>query len=206
MEVQQHMTQKPRRSSKAVQAREAARAKAARFRELEDERLRIAEAAILIQEEIDDFDEETERRVAKLREERGGQLVEKRQKLEALVVDMLDTEIPAQEVSERLGMSVGQVRAAKRSFELAVAALAETPGGEVSAPGAAPSAVTAPVESTAEPVSAPEGVAPAAGAPATAAVPESYDFPPPGGPAVVPAQEGSPENLQNATLPPGSAG
>ncbi len=119
------MTQKPQRRSKAVLAREAAREKAARFRELEDERLRIAESAILIQEEIDDFDEETERRVAKLREERNSQLGEKRQKLDALVVEMLDTEIPAQEASERLGMSVGQVRAAKRSFEQTVAALAE---------------------------------------------------------------------------------
>lgn len=184
------MTQKPQRRSKAVLAREAAREKAARFRELEDERLRIAESAILIQEEIDDFDEETERRVAKLREERNSQLGEKRQKLDALVVEMLDTEIPAQEASERLGMSVGQVRAAKRSFEQTVAALAENPADDVTATAAAP-------------VDEADAAAPAA---ETTPAAESYDFPPPGGSPAVPAQEGSPENLQSATLPPGSAG
>ncbi|MEU6618579.1 hypothetical protein [Streptomyces parvus] len=191
------MTQKPQRRSRAVLAREAAREKAARFRELEDERLRIAESAILIQEEIDDFDEETERRVAKLREERNSQLGEKRQKLDALVVEMLDTEIPAQEASERLGMSVGQVRAAKKSFEQTVAALAEISADSATATadeGAAPSAPSA------------EEADAAAPAAETAAPTASYDFPPPGGSPTVPAQEGSPENLQDATLPPGSAG
>ncbi|MEU3218731.1 hypothetical protein [Streptomyces sp. NPDC006971] len=197
------MTQKPQRRSKAVLAREAAREKAARFREQEDERLRIAESAILIQEEIDDFDEETERRVAKLREERNSQLVEKRQKLDALVVEMLDTEIAAQEASERLGMSVGQVRAAKKSFEQTVAALAESSADNVTATAAAP----ATTDDAAAP-SAPPADEPAAAAPATetAAPTEAYDFPPPGGSPAVPAQEGSPENLQDATLPPGSAG
>ncbi|MFE2529921.1 hypothetical protein ACFXEL_37485 [Streptomyces sp. NPDC059382] len=197
------MTQKPQRRSKAVLAREAAREKAARFLELEDERLRIAESAILIQEEIDDFDEETERRVAKLREERNSQLGEKRQKLDALVVEMLDTEIPAQEASERLGMSVGQVRAAKRSFEQTVAALAESSADNVTATAAAP----ATTDDAAAPL-APSADEPDAAAPATetAAPTESYDFPPPGGSPAVPAQEGSPENLQDATLPPGSTG
>lgn len=196
------MTQKPQRRSKAVLAREAAREKAARFRELEDERLRIAESAILIQEEIDDFDEETERRVAKLREERNSQLGEKRQKLDALVVEMLDTEIPAQEASERLGMSVGQVRAAKRSFEQTVAALAESSADNVTATAAAPATTYDAAAPSAPPTDEPDAAAPAE----TAAPTESYDFPPPGGSPAVPAQEGSPENLQDATLPPGSAG
>ena len=197
------MTQKPQRRSKAVLAREAAREKAARFRELEDERLRIAESAILIQEEIDDFDEETERRVAKLREERNSQLSEKRQKLDALVVEMLDTEIPAQEASERLGMSVGQVRAAKRSFEQTVAALAENPADDVAATAAAPATTDDAVAPSASPVGEADAAAPAT---ETAVAVESYDFPPPGGSPVVPAQEGSPESLQDTTLPPGSAG
>ncbi|MGW5048371.1 hypothetical protein [Streptomyces griseoluteus] len=197
------MTQKPQRRSKAVLAREAAREKAARFRELEDERLRIAEAAILIQEEIDDFDEETERRVAKLREERNSQLGEKRQKLDALVVEMLDTEIPAQEASERLGMSVGQVRAAKKSFEQMVAALAENPATDVTATAAAPATTDDATAPSAPSADEPDAADPAA---ETAAPTESYDFPPPGGSPAVPAQEGSPENLQDATLPPGSTG
>ncbi|MER6256259.1 hypothetical protein ABT224_33410 [Streptomyces sp. NPDC001584] len=202
------MTQKPRRSSKAVQAREAARAKAARFRELEDQRLRLAESAILIQEEIDDFDEETERRVAKLREERNGQLVEKRQRLDALVVEMLDTEIPAQEAAERLGMSVNQVRTAKRSFESTVAAFAEDPADPlyVLPVAAGASAEAALGEDTATPVPTPAEVDPAVVASPAVGVPESYDFPAPGATAMVPAQDGSPENLQAATLPPGSAG
>ncbi|WP_309053356.1 hypothetical protein [Streptomyces sp.] len=198
---------KPQRRSKAVLAREAAREKAARFRELEDERLRIAEAAILIQEEIDDFDEETERRVAKLREERNSQLVEKRQKLDALVVEMLDTEIPAQEASERLGMSVGQVRAAKKSFEQTVAALAETPDADdATAPASAPTAATSADDAAASPAPSADqtGIAPPVTQTAPAA--ESYDFPPPGGSPAVPSQEGSPENLQSTTLPPGSVG
>lgn len=196
------MTQKPRRSSKAVQAREAARAKAARFRELEDERLRIAELAILIQEEIDEFDEETERRVAKLREERSTQLVEKRQKLDALVVEMIDTEIPAQEASERLGMSVGQVRAAKKSFDQTVAAHAEAPVTETTAPDTTPTTVQPTAETAATIPPAADRVEPVV----TSAAAESYDFPPPGGSAAVPAQDGSPENFQTSTLPPGSAG
>ncbi|MFE9406795.1 hypothetical protein ACFYNY_34370 [Streptomyces sp. NPDC006530] len=197
------MTQKqPQRRSKAVLAREAAREKAARFRELENERLRIAESAILIQDEIEDFDEETERRVAKLREDRNSQLVEKRQALDALVVEMLDTEIPAQEVSERLGMSLGQVRASKRSFELTVAALAEIPANDVTA-----TAASARTDDAAAPL-APSDGEPDVEALATETAPaaESYDFPPPGGSPGVPAQEGSPEVLQGATLPPGSAG
>lgn len=192
------MTQKLRRSSRAVQAREVAREKAARFRELEDERLRIAESAILIQEEIDDFDEETERRVAKLREERNSQLTEKRQRLDALVVEMIDTEIPAQEASERLGMSVSQVRAAKKSFEQTVAAVAEQLD-DVRAGGSPAAAL--PTDDAVIP-------AVAVGVPGTTSVaaPESYDFPPPGGTAMVPAQEGSPESLQGSAPASGATG
>ncbi|MFD4320577.1 hypothetical protein [Streptomyces sp. NPDC058548] len=194
------MTQKPRRSSRAVQAREAAREKAARFREREDERLRIAESVILIQDEIDDFDAETERRIAMLRQERDEQLIEKRQKLDALVVEMLDTEIPAQEAAERLGLSIGQVRSSKRSFEQTVSAhaLAETPG-DVTATAAAPASEMS-AEATGDPAVA------ATDTSAPPAVSESYSFPPPGGSPTVPAQEGSPGSLQVATLPPGSAG
>ncbi|WP_329020867.1 hypothetical protein [Streptomyces sp. NBC_01601] len=196
------MAQKQRRSSRAVQARETAREKAARFREQEDERLRIAEKAILLQEEIDDFDAETERRVAKLREERNGQLVEKRGQLDALVVEMLDTEIPAQQASERLGMSVTQVRAAKRSFDQAVAALAEQSTDDGPAPE--------PTPTTSAPADGEEGTAEsdADDAPAaeTGEASAAYNFPPPGGPVTVPAQDGSPENAEGATLPPGSAG
>jgi hypothetical protein len=191
------MAAKQRRSSKQVQARDAARKKAARFRELEDERLRIAEEAIVLQEEIADFDEETERRVAKLREDRSGQLVEKREKLDALVVEMLDTEVPAQEASERLGMSVGQVRAAKKNFDQAVAALEEDAPPE-SAPA---SAVLADGEEGQ--VSSDTDTSPASQA---AEAPETYSFPPPGERVVVPTQEGSPEDVEGAALPPGSAG
>ncbi|RPK32392.1 hypothetical protein EES39_38560 [Streptomyces sp. ADI92-24] len=187
------MAQKQRRSSRAVQARGTAREKAARFREQEDERLRIAEKAILLQEEIDDFDEETERRVTELREGRKGQLVGKREQLNSLVVEMLDTDIPAQQASERLGMSVTQVRASKRSFDLAVAALAEQSTDDATVPESAPA--TAPADGEG-------GAAPSD----TGGAPAAYNFPPPGGAVTVPAQDGSPENAEAATLPPGSAG
>lgn len=196
------MTQKQRRSSRAVQARETAREKAARFREQEDARLLIAEKAILLQEEIDDFDAETERRVAKLREERNGQLVEKRGQLDALVVEMLDTDIPAQQASERLGMSVTQVRAAKRSFDQAVAALAEQSTDDAPAPES--------TATTSAPADDEEGTAESGADDAPAAetgeASAAYNFPPPGGPVTVPAQDGSPENAEGATLSPGSAG
>lgn len=200
MEVQQHMTQKQRRSSRAVQAREAAREKAARFREQEDERLRIAQEAILLQEEIDEFDAETERLVADLRERRDGQLSAKRQKLEALVVDMLDTEVPAQQAAERLGMTVGQVRAAKRSFEQAVASLAAQSPEEtvpaVTSEDARHGAASVPNEVPAE-----ELHASAAGTSA------AFSFPPPGSGSVsVPAQENSPEQATSTALPSGAAG
>ncbi|MEV8107314.1 hypothetical protein [Streptomyces sp. NPDC088135] len=200
MEAQKHMTQRQRRSSRAVQAREAAREKAARFREQEDERLRIAQETILLQDEIDEFDEETERLVAELRERRDGQLVVKRQKLEALVVDMLDTEIPTQQAAERLGMTVGQVRAAKRSFEQAVASLAaQSP--EEAVPAATSEDATQSAESAPEEVPTEELQASAAG------VSTTFSFPPPGGGSVsVPAQEGSPEQATGATLPSGAAG
>ncbi|MFD8387472.1 hypothetical protein ACFV2X_54920 [Streptomyces sp. NPDC059679] len=191
------MTQKQRRSSRAVQAREAAREKAARFVQQEEERLRIAGEAILLQEEIDDFDEETERRVAKLREERDAQLVEKREKFDALVVEMLDTEIPAQQVAERLGISVGQVRTAKRNFDQAVAALAEQSTDESA--GAESSEAAADAVGGASEVTTSD----------TAAAPQreaAYNFPPPGGPVTLPAQDGSLENAEGAALPPGSVG
>ncbi|WP_229377169.1 helix-turn-helix domain-containing protein [Streptomyces spirodelae] len=186
------MTQKQRRSSRAVQAREAAREKAARFVQQEEERLRIAGEAILLQEEIDDFDEETQRRVAKLREERDAQLVEKRQKFDALVVEMLDTEIPAQQVAERLGISVSQVRTAKRNFDQAVAALAES-SAEESTGTESPDAAAEPVGDTAETTTSDAAAAPPTEATASAA---TYNFPPPGGPVTLPAQDGSPENAQ----------
>lgn len=200
MEVQQHMTQRQRRSSRAVQAREAAREKAARFREQEDERLRIAQEAILLQEEIDEFDAETERLVAELRERRGGQLVGKRQKLEALVVDMLDTEIPAQQAAERLGMTVGQVRAAKRSFEQAVASLAAQNSEEAVLASSSKDA-TQRSESAPETARTEELRASVTDASTT------FSFPPPGGgSAPVPAQESSPEQATGVTLPSGAAG
>ncbi|WP_371801584.1 hypothetical protein OHA38_43490 (plasmid) [Streptomyces sp. NBC_01732] len=196
------MTQKQRRSSRAVQARETAREKAARFREQEDERLRIAEQAILLQDEIDDFDEETERRVAKLREERNGQLVQKRDQLDALVVEMLDTDIPAQQASERLGMPVTQVRASKRNFDQAVATLAEQGTDDATSPASAPAAAAPAADAGGSTQSDADDV-PAA---ETDDAPAAYSFPPPGGPVTVPAQDGSPANAVGATLPPGSAG
>ncbi|WP_241844769.1 hypothetical protein [Streptomyces silvensis] len=191
------MAERQRRSSRAVQAREAAREKAARFVKQEEERVRIAGDAILLQEEIDDFDAETERRVAKLREERDAQLAEKREKFDALVVEMLDTEIPAQQAAERLGISVGQVRTAKRNFDQAVAAYAvqgaELPvaessrdtQGESAAPDA--SAATSDTVGTDRPEV------------------DAYTFPAPGAAsAAVPAQERSPEHAEGAALPPAS--
>ncbi|MDW8804349.1 hypothetical protein P1P68_05970 [Streptomyces scabiei] len=179
MEVQQHMAAKQRRS-RQVQARETAREKAARFREQEDERLRIAEEAILLQEEIADFDAETERRVAKLREERSTQLAGKRQKLDALVVEMLDTEIPAQQASERLGMSVGQVRVSKKNFDQMVAALAVQDANPSTVGGASP--VTASPTAGGDDPTTPGG---------DQSPTETYSFPRPDGPATVPAQDGS---------------
>ncbi|RAJ48675.1 hypothetical protein K388_06941 [Streptomyces sp. KhCrAH-43] len=196
------MAQNQRRSSRAVLAREAAREKAARFREQEDERLRIAEKAIRLQDEIDDFDAETEQRVAKLREERNSQLAEKRGELDALVVELLDTEIPAQQAAERLGMSVPQVRASKRSFDQAVAALAEQSAEASSVPQAAP-VTGAPGDGDQDTAESEVDEAPAAGADEA---PAGYDFPSPGTSVTVPAQDGSPENAGAATLPPGSAG
>ncbi|MEU0061005.1 hypothetical protein [Streptomyces sp. NPDC006334] len=194
------MTQKQRRSSRAVQAREAAREKAARFREQEDERLRIAQEVILLQEEIDDFDAETERLVADLRERRDGQLAAKRQKLEALVVDMLDTEVPAQQAAERLGMTVGQVRAAKRSFDQAVASLAAQSPDET-----VPSATSedAPQSAASVPEEVPAQELHASAADASAA----FSFPPPGSSSVsVPAQENSPQQTTSTTFASGAAG
>ncbi|MFJ5645874.1 hypothetical protein [Streptomyces sp. NPDC093223] len=195
--MQQIMTAKPRRSSRQVQARETAREKASRFRELEEERLRIAEEVILLQEEIADFDAETERRVAALREDRRKKLVEKRGRVDALVVDMLDTEVPAQQAAERLDMSVGQVRAAKRNFDQAVAALAVEAPSEQAPDDAVPSAAEGGQDSSV--VDAPP-VSPAA------APSQTPSFPVPGQQVVVPAQEGSPESAESATLPPGSPG
>ncbi|MFG2162825.1 hypothetical protein [Streptomyces olivaceus] len=193
------MAERQRRSSRTVQAREAARERAARFVKQEEERVRIAGDAILLQDEIADFDAETERRVTKLREERDAQLAEKREKFDALVVEMLDTEIPAQQAAERLGVSVGQVRAAKRSFDQAVAAHA----GQ----GTEPPTAEDPREAQAESA---EGDAPAATSGAADAgqpTADAYTFPAPGAAAaVVPAQEGSPENYEETALPPGSGG
>ncbi|GHH54931.1 hypothetical protein [Streptomyces candidus] len=196
------MTQKQRRSSRAVQARETAREKAARFRAQEDERLRIAEKAILLQEEIETFDEETERRIAKLREERDGQLVQKREQIDALVVEMLDTDVHAQQAAERLGMSVAQVRTAKRNFDKTVAALAEQSTGAVAAAEFTPAAA-APPGGKEGPALSETGVAPQT---ETDEAPAAYNFPPPGGPVTVPSQDGSPETAEAATLPPGATG
>lgn len=193
------MAERQRRSSRAVQAREAARERAARFVKQEEERVRIAGDAILLQEEIDDFDAETEQRVAKLREERDAQLAAKREKFDALVVEMLDTEIPAQQAAERLGLSVGQVRAAKRNFDQAVAAHAGR--------GTKPPTAEDPREAQGESAEGDAWATPSGAAGAGQPTADAYTFPAPGvAEAVVPAQEGSPENSEAAALPPGLGG
>ncbi|MDH6711335.1 hypothetical protein P3T27_008093 [Kitasatospora sp. MAA19] len=184
------MTQQ-RRGSRQVAARERATQLAAEFAAAEKERIRIAQEYLVAQGDIDDFDAETERRVADLREQRGRQLAAKRGEVEALVVEMLDTGVSQQEAAARLGLTPADVRAAKRSYDAAVARLAaESIAGQA---GPSPEA---------SPETAPAG---AAGASAETGSPEadgaSYQV----GPVAVPHQEGPGDVPAGATQPPGSA-
>ncbi|PBC72376.1 hypothetical protein BX261_7249 [Streptomyces sp. 2321.6] len=116
---------KKRKSAKAIQARKAAAELAAQFQAAEAARLDIAAQRMLLDQQITEFEEETERQVEALRARREKLTAEKRATAERLVVKMLDTGVNQAEAAQRLGITVDQVRTAKASVDQrAVAAAA----------------------------------------------------------------------------------
>ncbi|MFE2917474.1 hypothetical protein [Kitasatospora indigofera] len=127
------------RGARQLSTRGAARLRAAELAEHFEAaatlRRKLAADVLVAQVELEEFAAETERRaaklladaeqrVARLREERAGQAAAKQAGLDALVVEMLDTDVPAKEAAERLGMTVAEVRLAKKNHDAAAAAAA----------------------------------------------------------------------------------
>ncbi|MFH9871609.1 hypothetical protein ACH4NT_36730 [Streptomyces lydicus] len=113
---------KRRTSAKAIQARKAAAELAAQFQAAEATRLDIAAQRMLLDQQITESEEETERQVAKLRARREKLTAQKRATAERLVVRMLDTGVSQAEAAQRFGITVDQVRTAKANVEQRAAA------------------------------------------------------------------------------------
>ncbi|MFF9482988.1 hypothetical protein [Streptomyces sp. NPDC014733] len=108
---------KKRQSSRAIQARKAAAERAAAFQAAEAARLDIATQLTLLEQQIADLEDETERQVEALRARREKLAASKRTEADQLVVAMLSSGVNQTEAAQRLGITVDQVRAAKANVE-----------------------------------------------------------------------------------------
>ncbi|WP_329492571.1 hypothetical protein OG618_37915 (plasmid) [Kitasatospora sp. NBC_01246] len=125
------------RGTRQLSARGAARLRAAelaeQFEQAAARRRQLAADVLVAQVELEEHSAETERRAAKLlaeakqraaklREERASQADVKRARLDALVVELLDTGVTPKEAADRLGMTPAEVRQAKKNHDAAKAA------------------------------------------------------------------------------------
>ncbi|MGW1039545.1 hypothetical protein [Streptomyces sp. NPDC002547] len=172
-----------RKSAAQVAARNKARELQAQFAALEETRLETATRAIALQKDLAEFDAETERLVQELRAKRGRRQSEMQAQLGALAEEMLETKVSASEAAGRMGMTLPELKAARKAFNDAVRARAEA-----SAPAAAPDG--APV--------------PAAPLPPTGAVPPAEPGDGSAAAAVLPQQSGPSEHDGGMAAVPGS--
>ncbi|MER6684552.1 hypothetical protein [Streptomyces olivaceoviridis] len=172
-----------RKSAAQVAARNKARELQAQFAALEETRLETATRAIALQKELAEFDDETDRLVQELRAKRARRRNERQAQLGALAEEMLETKVSASEAAARMGLTLAELKVARKAFNDAVRARAEA-----SAPAAA---------SDGSPV-------PAAPAPPTATVPTAELSDDSAAAAVLPRQSGPSEHDGGMAAVPGS--
>ncbi|MFE4829983.1 hypothetical protein [Streptomyces sp. NPDC056672] len=115
-----------RKSAAQVEARSKARQLQAQFAVLEETRLETATKAIALQKDLAEFDAETERLVTELRAKRERRQSEMQAQLGALAEEMLETKVSASEAAARMGMPLAELRAARKAFNDAVRARADS--------------------------------------------------------------------------------
>jgi DNA-directed RNA polymerase specialized sigma subunit len=106
-----------RTSGKQAAARKAARERAveraAEFRRRQEQLEELAAEYFVAADAVDAINEEAEARIQKIRDEAAAAVVEAEQRAQTIIGRMLDTKVTRDEVAERLGISVRDVRRAK---------------------------------------------------------------------------------------------
>lgn len=116
-----------RTSGKQAAARKAARERAveraAEFRRRQEQLEELAAEYFVAADAVDGINEDAEERIQKIRDEAAAAVAETEQRAQEIIGRMLDTKVTRDEVAERLGISVRDVKRSKPK----VAAAAESP-------------------------------------------------------------------------------
>lgn len=106
-----------RTSGKQAAARKAARERAveraAEFRRRQEQLEELAAEYFVAADAVDGINEDAEARIQKIRDEAAAAVVEAEQRSQTIIGRMLDTKVTRDEVAERLGISVRDVKRAK---------------------------------------------------------------------------------------------
>ncbi|MCJ0700265.1 hypothetical protein FRIG_03800 [Frigoribacterium faeni] len=104
----------PRKATKQTNARRRARERAAQFRELQDTLEQLAVDYFVTVDSVDETNAETEREIAKLRERAEKNTQKARDEAARVIVRMVEAGAKPDEVAERLGVTVREVKKATR--------------------------------------------------------------------------------------------
>jgi hypothetical protein len=106
-----------RTSGKQAAARKAARERAveraAEFRRRQEQLEELAAEYFVAADAVDGINEDAEARIQKIRGEAAAAVADAEQKAQAIIGRMLDTKVTRDEVAERLGVSVRDVKRSK---------------------------------------------------------------------------------------------
>lgn len=119
-----------RTSGKQAAARRAARERAveqaAQFRRRQEQLEELAAEYFVAADAVDAINEDAETRIQQIRDEAAAAVAEAEEQAQAIIGRMLDTKVTRDEVAERLGVSVREVKRSKSK----VAPAAETADGD----------------------------------------------------------------------------
>lgn len=106
-----------RTSGKQAAARKAARERAveraAEFRRRQEQLEELAAEYFVAADAVDGINEDAEARIQKIRDEAAAAIVEAEERAQTIIARMLDTKVSRDEVAERLGIAVRDVKRAK---------------------------------------------------------------------------------------------
>lgn len=110
-----------RTSGKQAAARKAARERAveraAEFRRRQEHLEELAAEYFVAADAVDGINEDAEARIQKIREEASAAVADAEERAQAIIARMLDTKVTRDEVAERLGIAVRDVKRAKSKAE-----------------------------------------------------------------------------------------
>lgn len=110
-----------RTSGKQAAARKAARERAveqaAQFRRRQEQLEELAAEYFVAADAVDGINEDAESRIQQIRDEAAAAVAEAEQQAQAIIGRMLDTKVTRDEVAERLGISVREVKRSKPKAE-----------------------------------------------------------------------------------------